>query len=411
MKPTHFLTCLLTTLSVSVFAGEEVCKKETPAQSKKCAPVQSPCCTPDKPQECMGGAEILKCCGPAYNAPAAIDVNHKKWGSCPLEFSGFADLSFTYWFAGEEGLATAETGVNSAGTLYYPQNISTLFPESNYKPGFKVGLGATIDREAVVRLDYTWFRGKNTADSSAVGGPISTAGTASALTGTKVWVINDWFLQGTSAGQALSASQVSSSWKLALDVIDAVASRPMYLARSLSVNPFAGLRSAFIRQSMHVQMTEAASLFSTSTPTHPIDSYNHSNSWSIGPRAGVDAAYLLPYGLRFEGSLAGSLLYTRYKVRHSESPASTAFNNASLKASYSGYSALRPGAELGLGVGWGMYLCNKDYHIDFSADYDFMIFWAQNMMRKLLDDTLTGTGPSSSELYLHGLTIATRFDF
>ena len=68
-------------------------------------------------------------------------------------------------------------------------------------------------------------------------------------------------------------------------------------------------------------------------------------------------------------------------------------------------------AELGLGVGWGSYLRAYDFHIDVSADYDFMIFWSQNMIRKLLDDTLTGTSPSSADLYVHGLTVTGRFDF
>jgi hypothetical protein len=409
MKLTLLLSCLLTTLSVSGFASEDCCKKQTPV--KTCARAQSPCCTPDTPQECMGKGEPMKCCGPAYNAPAAIDVSHKKWGCCPLDFSSFVDFSFTYWFAGEEGLAIAETGVLNSSTAYFPEKISTLFQESDYKPGFKVGLGTTIDHETVVRLDYTWYRGKNITHSEVASGTIPTAGTSAVLSGTKVWIINDWFLQGTPIGQALAASQVSSSWKIGLDLIDAVAGRPMYLARSLSINPFAGLRSAFIRQSMHVQMTESASLFSTNTPTNPITSHTHSHSWSIGPRAGVDAQYLLPYGLRFEGSLAGSLLYTRYKVKHNEDRASLGFNNASLQVSYSGYSALRPAAEFGLGMGWGMYFYNQDYHIDFSADYDFMIFWAQNMMRKLLDDSLGGTGSASSDLYLHGLTFTSRFDF
>ena len=70
--------------------------------------------------------EPLKCCGPAYNAPAAIDVSHKKWGCCPLNFSSFVDLSFTYWFAGEEGLAIAETGVLNSSTAYFPEKMNTL---------------------------------------------------------------------------------------------------------------------------------------------------------------------------------------------------------------------------------------------------------------------------------------------
>ena len=146
--------------------------------------------------------------------------------------------------------------------------------------------------------------------------------------------------------------------------------------------------------------------------TQPIGSRSHSNSWSIGPRVGLDSYCLLPMGFRFEGGLAGSLLFTSYtSIVHREDVASVSFNEGPYSVSYSNYNCLRPMAELGLGFGWGMYLSDRDFHIDFSADYDFMLFWSQNMMRNLLDDTLTGTSPSSSDLYLHGLTLTGRFNF
>lgn len=66
------------------------------------------------------------------------------------------------------------------------------------------------------------------------------------------------------------------------------------------------------------------------------------------------------------------------------------------------YGCLRPMAELGIGLGWGRY---------FLVSYDFTYMWNQNMMRKLLDDTLTGTASNASDLYFHGLTITGRLEF
>jgi hypothetical protein len=202
-----------------------------------------------------------------------------------------------------------------------------------------------------------------------------------------------------------------------LDLIDLVASRPFYQGRCVTVSPFAGLRSALIRQSMSVYLNEAATLFNGTAllgaaPSQPLVSHNHSNSWSIGPRVGASSYCLFPQGFRLEGDMAASLLYTRYtSVKHSETVASTAFNPGPYHVAYTDYSCVRPAAEFGLGLGWGRYFSNNDFHLDLSADYDFMIFWSQNMMRKLLDDTLTGTGPAPSDLFLHGLTATARFDF
>jgi hypothetical protein len=330
---------------------------------------------------------------------------------CPVDFTTFFDVSFIYWFAGEDGLSLASSGALSAGTVYLPQNMETLFQSFNYRPGFKVGLGATLGHEWTVGAEYTWFRGKNHTDSPVFSGTIPTAGTSAALSGSQVWVMGDWFLQGTAAGESLSGSQVSSCWEVSLDLIDLLASRPFYQARRLILSPFGGLEGAFIRQWMNVKLTESSTLFGIDTPAQPIRSHNHSNSWAIGPKLGLGIEYLLPLEMRIESSLAGALLYTTYHATHEEDAASTGFNPGPYTASYSLYRTLRPAAELGLGVGWGAYFFDRDFHLDFCADYEFRIFWSQNMMRKLLDDTLYGTGGGTSDLFFHGLTLKARFDF
>ncbi|HSX25893.1 MAG TPA: Lpg1974 family pore-forming outer membrane protein [Chlamydiales bacterium] len=377
------------------------CREEMPLKS---------CCQ----DPCRLQGEPLCCYGPAYNASAAIYVNPKCWKCSISDITAFVDASFTYWYAGEEGLAIASNGVLSSGTEFFAKHTQTLFQSFDYKPGFKVGAGIVGYHDWMIHAEYTWFRGQNTTHSGApLSAAVSTAGiaTTTASSGTAVWVVNDWFLQGTPT-QALAGSAVSSTWRLSMDLIDAVASRPYYQGCRFIVAPFGGLRAAFIRQSMTVNLTESTGLFSGAIPSQPIQSRNHSNSWAIGPRVGCDSRWLLPMGFRLEGDFAASLLYTRYtSVKHSEDIASTTFNPGPYTASYSGYSCLRPEIDLGLGFGWGKYLYNQDYHIDFSADYDFMFFWSQNMMRRLLDDTLTGTGPNSSDLYLHGLTLTGRFDF
>lgn len=376
----------------SAQCGNECKEARVPKRGKK--PVA---CTQEQ-------GEPLTCYQAAYSAPASINVNNSG-----LAF--FADVAFTYWYAGEEGMKIASNGVGSDGIYYFAMNTETLTQSFDYKPGFKVGFGFIGDHEWVYRADYTWFRGTNSFVSNTRDGTVPTAGTVAASTGTNLWVVDDWFLEGTASGQALSGPKVSSRWKLALDLIDATAGRPFYQAKSLIVSPFAGLRAALIRQSMTVELTELSDLFAE-IPAQPIESRNHSNSWAIGPRVGCNGEYLLGCGFRFEGDFAGSLLYTKYtSIKHSEDSASLGFNPGPYKFSMDNYSALRPCAELGLGLGWGTYSSNNGYHFDISASYDFMIFWSQNMMRKLLDDTLTGTSPSAADLFLHGLTLNGRFDF
>ena len=391
MKDIRSLTCLMIVLGAQAFAGEQT----------------------SKANECQAQGEPLTCYSPAYNAPAVVNVNANHWKYGSPNMNMFIDAAFTYWRAGEEGLKIASSGVLTSGTSYFPQETKTLTQSFGYKPGFKVGTGVVGYHEWTVMAEYTWFRGTDTKNSgSPLTGTSLTAGisTGVAPSGTNVWLVDDWFLQGTVASQALPGSSVSSSWHLGLDLIDAIASRPFYQGQRMTVSPFAGLRSALIRQSMEVNLTEASAL--GNLPAQPIESRTRSQSWSLGPIAGCEGRYLLPMGFRFQGDFAASLLYTSYtSIKHSEDIASTTFNPGPYKASLKDYNTVRPVAEMGLGLGWGRYLFDGNYHIDFSASYDFKVFWSQNMMRKLMDDTLTGTSASPGDLFLYGLTVAGRFDF
>ena len=71
--------------------------------------------------------------------------------------------------------------------------------------------------------------------------------------GSAIWWPVDWFTQFDAYG-----TQFSSTWNLALDLADATASYPFYLGRRIIVNPFVGLRGAWIRQSLIMAMAESS---------------------------------------------------------------------------------------------------------------------------------------------------------
>jgi hypothetical protein len=155
------------------------------------------------------------------------------------------------------------------------------------------------------------------------------------------------------------------------------------------------------------------------TPGYPVDgilstikSHNYSNSWALGPKAGFAGNWLLDGGFRFEGNLEGSLLFTQYtSVKHSEEAGSTAYNVGPYTYSLSNINTIRPSVECGLGLGWGTYFMDNDFHVDLAVDYDFLFFWSQNMIREMVSNLVAGTGYAAPSLYLHGLTFTSRFDF
>lgn len=433
MKKLPFVYGFLLTSVISI-NGELPDESSQASCSPECTPVQEPQihygtepreCPGPRPEKCPPSPPATPlCCEPAmcgkssysqteplpagctssYNIPSTVAV-------CS-EYPFFLRGSFLYWYVGEEGLSLATNGVLD-NYLYLPSEATSFFPTFEYKPGFKILAGYTIEKEWTVYAEYTWLRGSHSVQRSAASETSATAGTEGVAAGAPVWAVNDWFIQRTFNGQALAGSTISSTWEYSVDFLDASLSRPSYHGQFFVVAPYGGLRAAWIGQTMKVFLTESANQLLFPTPASPILSKNTSSSWAIGPRMGLDAACLLPMGFRIEGDLSASVLFTHYTtISHEEDPASSAFFNQNpLKIRWNGYNCVRPMTECSFGFGWGEYLQNEAYHIDFSADYSFSYLWGQNMIRKILDEALTGTAATASDMYFHGLTLTGRLDF
>jgi len=338
-----------------------------------------------------------------YNAYAGIQVENDS--SFP---NTYVTASFLYYYANQGGMDLADsaaTVLNGSYRTAATSNSRTLNQDFAFKPGFKVGIGFGYN-ESFLSADYTWIRQTTHTNENA---PSPGDGFAAGTTGS--WVMNNWFQQLSPQSQTVSATNVNSKWDLALDIGDLLINHAFYQGQELIVKPFLGLRAAWIRQGIDVTVTPPSSIF-TSLSSPILTSKNSSNSWAIGPRVGLDASYLLGMGIRFEGRAAASLLVTQFThVRHEENVATPGITPSTLASQIKKYNCVRPEGDLGIGLGWGKYLANGRYHFDLTANYDFLVFFEQNMIRKLLDQTISGVSPAVSNLYFQGLNITARFDF
>ncbi len=327
----------------------------------------------------------------AYNEPAAYQLGPKPW-------LFWFDASFIYWDASQSDLDLAVSSTDFSGTISEPQNGSLLFQNSEYNPGFKVGLGLDLDSDHWSGLvEYTWLRYSSKTDKNAP---------ADARGGVGVWILSNWFHKQVN----IAAIAISSKWRLNMDVLDAGLTRPFYSGTHLIFAPFGGLRAEWIRQSLSIN----ADIFATGSvdPAFPATSTNRSKSWGLGPHLGLKSEWHLSWGFRFVGDVAASLLFTRYlKVTHEQTPTSSAGGADFVSSFFRHYDCVRGDALLNAGIGWGKFLDCRNYHLDLLATYDFQIFWNQNMMRQLVDASADGTGSSPGHLYLQGLTLRTQLDF
>ncbi len=339
--------------------------------------------TAQNPCQCLeqglGLDSAPKCYTAAYNAPAAISVKNS-WN-----FNAFA--SFIYWHVSQESM---ETAIINHSLTPSGSNASqaTPLPDFNYKPGFKVGFGFDTNYDDWTGwVEYTWLHQSITSTNTTSNEtPYSTS---------------PWLSLGS------ETTGIHSKWKMHLDMLDAAFSRPYYEGTQISISPYAGMRALWIRQNFNLFVQNPPS-----DPNQPTLSKNQSHSWAIGPMLGTIGHWMLGMGFRFEGKASGSLLYTQYThLRSYQAATQTGGVYNSSMRSFHNYNVLRPTAELGVGLGWGSYFDNQNYYWDLSARYDFNIFWDQNVMARFQNALVNLVTGATGNLYLHGLTLSSRFDF
>ncbi len=293
----------------------------------------------------------------------------------------YLSASFIYWNAQQENM---EIGYASNANH---TSLKALYAKTEYKPGFKVGIG--IDMPGMddwnLYAEYTWFNHHTHASHS----------------GTILPVLANFLDQGVTSPVA-EASSVSAAWKIDLNILDGMLQRPFYEGRKLILNAGFGLRAMWLEQKLDVSYPhyEYADIMLGSGFAN-----GHCDSWALGPRISLDTNWLLGMGFRIVGKAAASVLYTRYTTLNGTSNLNENLITRRVKAS-DDYNQLRAITETSLGLSWGSYCCDRQFHFDLAASYDFNIYWSQNELYMVHQQD---GAPGS--LTLQGLNITARFDF
>jgi len=250
-------------------------------QSSRCPPSQR---SFDQGHEMMQNQMM-----PGYNAPARIDVR----GSWDI----YAQASFTYWQPIQDNMEMGIVDDSSNPIHFLFGNVVNCNFE--YKPGFKVGLGANFEHDDWDTLvQYTWFRGAMSTHTSldSVGSPLVT------LHPMTVAPVAHQFYEGT------------QKWRLRMDIIDWELARSYYVGTKLSFRSFFATRAQWIRQNR-----KNSFLREDSDTTQNFTVRDRSYSWAVGPRAGLYSNWMIGDGFRLYGNGAGDILFTQYRdLRHFE---------------------------------------------------------------------------------------------
>jgi hypothetical protein len=326
---------------------------------------------------------------PGYDMPELSSTNRG--------VNAILSASFIYWKPQQDEFSLGVTGPRPGSE----QKVCDF--KSNYRPGFKAGLGLTTSYDSwSLFLEYTRLTTKQkTAHYTSPDHPMI----MSPWVGMTVADQGLYDPTNSTVTNQISKSSASNYWNFNFELFDLLLSRSYYVGKKLVFNPFLAARGAIINQRLNVSFLYA-------TNAHPlvnntIYSHNKNNTQQIGPRLGLDMNWLIGSSFRFGGTLAGGLLYTQYHLIHTET-----LNGTSHANTHYNPHAFRFNCDAALQFGWRVFSPSHRKYVDCFFKYEAIAFWQQNMVSGLTT-TLNDQGKKLQDgnLYLQGGTFNLAFNF
>lgn len=381
-------------ITINIFAKE---KEKSNDQSQEVANCD-PCVNETKSEFDRGYPICEDTFKKGYNAAGRIDVCGK--------IDTFVTASFIYWevLSDQIDLGILESNINSNN-----RTIQILKFDEDYEPGFKVGLGTHFKHDNWdVFAEYTRLHGSETTSVD-----VNLQDTNSDFRG--FWLI-DHFLE---ASEERFTSPILSRWKMHLDKIDLELARAYYIGTNLIFRPFIGGSAHWLNQNYRQNYD-----FVTITGLSVSIANNLSlknDSWAIGPKFGLNMNWFFFKNFRLFGRGSIDIMFAQNKISGSHVVTATgvASLNPSLNPTLTGYKKyiLRDVEDFSIGLGWGSCFRSDKWHFDLAVSYEiqryshtnYMSTYDQTFGAPQFQDFTKQVKPG--DLFLHGLSVTTRFDF
>jgi hypothetical protein len=292
-------------------------------------------------------------------------------------------------------------------------SIKNYKMKTKLNSGFKVGLGASFDRDDwEVTGEYTWLRPSSRTNFHVdlVQGNLGHG-----------FFYNTWLI-GTNRIRYDIAHpfDLYAQWKVFFDRAELELARPFYSGTKFSLRPNLGL--ALLRLDQHFN-------YEIRPQDYPV-AYNYlkAKSFSLGPKIGVDLNYMFGAGISLIGKFDLGLMYAKNKVQASAYSQRTTFTHLGQDdVRYAAYRqpAIRDFEDLKIGLAWGSYFAGSRANFLISFLYELQRYSNVNYMKQYMSkllvtipDTFTSneqtfypTDTPAGAYFTQGLSANLRFDF
>jgi Legionella pneumophila major outer membrane protein precursor len=369
------------------------------------------------------------CCVPQPRAPICCECYTPAFYEMQCDWGAFATLDFLYWYARESDLSyatidktTSLATLSNQPTVTFP--VTYKYLDAKWKPGVRVGLGWNTDCDGWdLYVNWTYYKGdaKGSAKAAPFNGAIPPNGQSGVM---PLWS------QQTMFYPHLLVNSVGAKWQLTFNAIDIEMGRRYYASKCFTLRPYAGLRGAWTRTQFSVMSSNAqtvapgvptlAGLFSTLSAT---DTFSNRNC-GVGLLAGFQPVFYFTDEFGFYANADAALLWGKLqnKVR---SKIATTFtggtpgNNFSASAK-GNFAGIQPMIDLGVGLRWETYWCQKRYGLEVDAGWEHHMLFAYNYRQQPVQVQRGATSNSMesafskdvmSDLAMGGLLLRARFSF
>ncbi len=255
--------------------------------------------------------------------------------------------------------------------------------EFDFQSGFRVGLGVHLPYDRwEMYVNYTRF---NPDGSKSVHGSFYPL-----------------FLFEGAGAQGPSVAEARAHWKIEFQNLDIEISRAFYLAKTLVLRPFFGLKGAWIDQSAHMRYEGGF------IPAGQIFRTHFKNDFKgAGPLIGVESNWLVGAGFSFFGDVAAALVVGHFDNEQQQHQ----LDGAKVVDLNSDFNLVSPTVQVVAGLAWNRNFNKERWHAGLSAGFESQYWWGQNQTEQFTDKDFPIYVREKGGLAFYGLTLRARFDF
>ncbi len=313
-------------------------------------------------------------------------------------FDLFIMGNYLLWKPNTSGLAYVIRQKGSAQQTVTEGGVKS--PDFKYDSGFEVGLGCNLSHDGWdARLSWTGFEESTHSKHSYQGGELTLFTT---------------FISPSAIGDLSTAQWALGRWHMNFNMLDLSMGREFYVGKWLSIRPFCGMRSAWIKQHYDIDYKNIANaadqnnIIYAQYQAHLLNKY-----FGFGPRFGINTDWGFGSGWSLYGNASIALLYGFFHVRDTEtSYTEETAEGIQQKNALNSFHATKAATDVELGLKWDYMFLNDAFHLGVHAGWQQVLFFSQNQFMRFTSNQEIGQFlQNQGDLSFQGWTFGLRLDF